>query len=74
MIKSRRMRRGGHVARIERNRNAYRTLVGKSEGKRPLERSSWRWVDNIKMHLGDKGWHGVDWMVWLRIGISIELL
>jgi hypothetical protein len=35
--------------------------VGKPEGKRPLGRPRWRWVDNIKMDLGEIGWGGVDW-------------
>jgi hypothetical protein len=61
MIKSRRMRWAGHVARMGETRNAYRILVGKSEGKRPLRRPRCRWVDNIKMDLGEIGWDGVDW-------------
>jgi hypothetical protein len=52
MIKSRRMRWAGHIARTEEMRNAYRILVRKSEGKRPVGRSRLRWVDNIKMDLG----------------------
>jgi hypothetical protein len=51
MIKSRRMRWAGHVARMEEKRNAYRILMGKPEGKRPLGRQSCSWVDNIKMNL-----------------------
>jgi hypothetical protein len=42
----------GHVARMAENRHAYRTLVGKPEGKRPLGRPRHSWVDNIKMDLG----------------------
>jgi hypothetical protein len=49
VIKSRRMRCAGHVARMGERRNAYRILVGKTEGKRPLGRPRRRWVDNIKM-------------------------
>jgi hypothetical protein len=52
IIKSRRMRRAGHVARMGEKRNAYRLLVGKSEGKRPLGKPRRRWVDNIRMDLG----------------------
>jgi hypothetical protein len=41
-------------------RNAYRILVGKPEGKRPLGRPRCRWVDNIKMDIGETGWGGMD--------------
>jgi hypothetical protein len=52
MIKSRRMRWAGHVARIgEEKKNAYRILVGKPEGKRPLGGPRRRWVKNINMDL-----------------------
>jgi hypothetical protein len=40
---------GGHVARMGKNRNAYRLLVGKLEGKMPIGRRRWRWVNNIRM-------------------------
>jgi hypothetical protein len=49
MIKSRRMRWAGHVARMGETRNGYRILVGKPEGKRPLGTSRRRWMDNIKI-------------------------
>jgi hypothetical protein len=55
MIKSRRMRWAGHVARMGERRNAYRILVGKPEGKRPLERPRHRWANNIKMDLREVG-------------------
>jgi hypothetical protein len=42
--------------------NAYRILVGKPEGKRPLERPRRRWVDNIKMDLSEIGWDGMYWV------------
>jgi hypothetical protein len=51
MIKSRRVRWTGHVARMEQKRNAYRILVGTPEGKRLLGRPTRRWVDNIKVNL-----------------------
>jgi hypothetical protein len=56
-------------------RNAYRILVGKPEGKRPLGRPRRRWVNNIKMDLREIGW-GVVWTgsIWLRIGSSGGLL
>jgi hypothetical protein len=59
IIKSRRMRWTGHVAPKGEKRNAYRTLVGKPEGKVPLGRPRRRWVDNIKMDLR-MGWSGLD--------------
>jgi hypothetical protein len=43
-------------------RNAYRLLVGKPEGKRPLGRPRCRCVDNIRMDLGEVGWGYVDWI------------
>jgi hypothetical protein len=51
MMKSRKMRWAGHVARTGAKTNAYRILVGKPEGKRPLARPRCRWVDNIKIDL-----------------------
>jgi hypothetical protein len=42
--------------------NAYRLLVTKPEGKRPLGRPRRRWVDNIRMELGEVGWGDVDWI------------
>jgi hypothetical protein len=43
-------------------RNAYRLLVGRPGGKRPLGRPRHRWLDNIKMDLLEIGWNGVDWI------------
>jgi hypothetical protein len=51
----------GHVARLGETRNAYRFLVGKPDGMRPLGRSRRRWVDNIRMDLVEVGWGDVDW-------------
>jgi hypothetical protein len=62
MIKSRRMRWAGYVARMGETRNAYRILEGKPEGKRPLGRPRPRWVDNIKIDRRERGWDGVDWI------------
>jgi hypothetical protein len=62
MIKSRRMRWAGHVARMVAKRNACRILVGKPTGKRPLGRPRRRWVDNIKMDLREIGYGGMDWI------------
>ena len=61
MIKSRRMRWAGHVARMGEERGAYRALVGKPEGKRPLGRPRRRWVGNIRMDLQEVGCGYVDW-------------
>jgi hypothetical protein len=55
-------------------RKAYRLLVGKPEGKRPVGRSRRRWVDNIRMDLGEVGWAMWTGLVWLRIGTGGELL
>jgi hypothetical protein len=60
MIKLRRMRWAGHVARMGEKINAYRILVGKPEGKRPLGRHRREWEDNIKMDLRETGWSGMD--------------
>jgi hypothetical protein len=56
------MRWEGNVARMGEKRNAYRILVGKPEGKRPLGRPRRRWDDNIKMDLIEIGWGGMDWI------------
>jgi hypothetical protein len=53
--------------------NLYRSLVGKPEGKRPLGRPRRRWVDNIKMALGEMGWVMWTGLIWLRIGKGGEL-
>jgi hypothetical protein len=62
IIKSRRMRWTGLVARMGERTNAYRNLMGKQEGKRPLERPRHMWEDNIKMDLRAIGWDGMDWI------------
>jgi hypothetical protein len=60
IIKSSRMRWAGHVARMGEKRRAYRILVGKPEGNRPLGRPRRRWEDNIRMDLREIGWGGMD--------------
>ena len=62
VIKSRRMRWVGHVARMGEERGMYRVLVGKLEGKTPLGRPRRRWVDNIRMDLQEVGCGYVDWI------------
>ena len=61
VIKSRRMRWVGHVARMGEKMGVYRFLVGKPEGKRPLGRPRRRWVDSIRMDLQDVGCGYMDW-------------
>jgi hypothetical protein len=56
------MRWAGHIARMGEKRNAYRLLVGKPEWKRRLGRPRRRWVDNIRMDLGEVGWGDVGWI------------
>ena len=62
VIKSGRMRWAGHVARMRERRGVYRGLVGKPEGKRPLERPTRRRDDNIKMDLQEVGFWVMDWI------------
>ena len=62
VVKSRRMRWAGHVARMGQERGVYRVLVGKPEGKRPLGRPRRRWEDNIKMDLQEVEGACGDWM------------
>ena len=64
VIKSRRMRWAGHVARMGEERGVYRVLVGKPEGRRPLGRPRRRWMDSIRIDLQewDVGiWTGLSW-------------
>jgi hypothetical protein len=62
MIKSRRIRWAGHVARMGEKGDRYRILVGKPEGKRSRGKPRRRWEDNIKMDLKRDimGWYGLD--------------
>jgi hypothetical protein len=60
VIKSRRMRWAGHVARMGEGRGVYRVLVGRREGKRLLERPRRRWEDNIKLDLRETGIEGAN--------------
>jgi hypothetical protein len=56
------MRWAGHVARMERKGTRIDYWRPKPEGKRPLGRPRHRWVDNIRMDLGEVGWGDVDWI------------
>ena len=64
VIKSRRMRWAGHVARMGEDRGVYRVFVVKPEGRRPLGRPRRRWVDNIRMDLQEIG---RGYMYWIRL-------
>jgi hypothetical protein len=64
VIKSRRMRWVGHVARMGEGRGVYRVLIGRPEGKRPLGRPRCRWEDNIKIDLREIG---IDEANWIRL-------
>ena len=69
VIKSRRMRWAGHVARMGEERGVYRVLVGKPEGRRPRGKPRRRWVDNIRMALQEVGiWTGLGWSRIERVG------
>jgi hypothetical protein len=62
IMKWSRIRWAGHVARLGEKRDVFRLLAGKPEGKRPLGRPKRRWVDNIRMNLGEVGWEDADWI------------
>ena len=62
VIKSRRIKWAGHVARMGEGRGVYRVLMGKPEGKRPLGRPRRRWEDNIRMELQEVGVGYEDWI------------
>jgi len=62
VVKTRRMRWVGHVARMGERRVVYRVLVGKPEGKRPLGRPRYGWEEKIKMDLQEVRCVGMDWI------------
>jgi hypothetical protein len=84
LIKSRRMRWAGHVARMGEGRGAYRVLVGRPEEKRPLGRPRRKWEDNIKMDFREGGIDGanliqlaqyrVRWLTFVRIIMNLRVL
>ena len=61
VIKSRRTRWAGHVARMGEGTDVYRVLLGKPEGKRPLRKPRLRWEDNINMDIQEMGCEVMDW-------------
>jgi hypothetical protein len=62
VILSKRMKWAGHVTRMDEKKNAFRVLVGRPGGRRPLGRHRRRWEDNIKIDLKDIGWEAVYWV------------
>jgi hypothetical protein len=74
VIKSRRLRWAGHVARTREKGGEYKILVGRPEGRRPLGRPRRRWEDNIKIDLQEVGWGAWTGLSWLRIGTGGGLL
>jgi hypothetical protein len=62
LINLRRMKWAGHMAHMGEGRGAYRALIGRREGKRPLGRPRRRWEDNIKMDLREMGINGANWI------------
>ena len=62
VIKYRRLRWAGHVARMEEGRSAFKILTGKPTGKRPLEKPRRRWEDNIRMDLEEIGINAGNWV------------
>jgi hypothetical protein len=74
VIKSRRLRWVGHVARMGKGKCAYRVLVAKPEERRSLGKSRRGWKDNIKMDLREVGWRAWAGSIWLGIGTGGGLL
>ena len=74
VIKSLKMRWVGHVANVRDNRGAYRLLIGKTEGKRPLATLRHRQDDKINMDLQEMGQEAWTGLMWLRIGTGGGLL
>jgi hypothetical protein len=72
-IKSRRMRWAGHVPHMGEERNVYKVLMGKPEGKRPLGRPRHRWEDVIRLYLREIGLGSVDWIHLAVVNTVINL-
>jgi hypothetical protein len=70
VIKSRRMRWAGHVARMEEGRGVCRVLVGRPEGKRPLGRPRRNWEDNVKVDFREIGIEGANWIRLAQNGVQ----
>jgi hypothetical protein len=74
MIKSRRMRWAGHVARVGERRGAHMVVVGKADGRRQFGRPRFRWEDNIKMDFREVACGAWTGSIWLRMGTGGGLL
>jgi hypothetical protein len=74
VMKLRRMRWEGHEMRVGKRRSAYRVLVGRPEGKRPLGRLRCRWEDNIKVDVQEVRWGAWTGLIWFRTGTGDGLL
>jgi hypothetical protein len=72
VVKSRRLRWAGYVARRGERRGVYTVLVGKPEGRGPLRRPRRRLEDNIKMDLQEVGWRAWTGLIWLRIETLVK--
>jgi hypothetical protein len=68
VIKTRKMIREGHVARVGERSGTYRVLVRKLEEKKPIGRPRSRWENNIKMYLQDVGWRAWTGLIWIGVG------
>ena len=68
VIKSRKIKWVGHLARTGNRRGAYRFSVGRPEVRRPLRRPRGRWEDNVKMDFQDVGWGCMDWSDLAEVG------
>jgi hypothetical protein len=74
VIKSRRLRWAGHVARMGERRGAYRGLVGKPEGRRQIRRPRRRWEKSIKIGFKQVVWGSMDWIDWIHLAQKRERL
>jgi hypothetical protein len=68
------VRWAGHVACVMEKKNVYMVLVRKPEGKRQIERPTYRWEDNIKAHLKEIRFEYMEFIHWVRLGSSYRLL
>ena len=74
VIKSRRLRYAGHVARVEETRTSFKILTGTSKGRRPLGRPRHIWEENIRLDFKEIGFNTRNWLIRLRIELIRESL